>query len=53
MAIHAESKSGATYSIRKQNVVYAYFPAEDFIKNYNQIFGVGIILPGQQQIITG
>jgi hypothetical protein len=50
--LHAEQKTGATIAITKKNVVYSYVPAEDFIKNYNQIFGSGIILPNQQ-LITG
>jgi len=51
--LHSEQKPGSTLAISKKNVVYSYVPADDFIKNYDQIFGVGIILPGQQQIITG
>ena len=51
--IHAEQKSDTTIDFLRQHVVYYYVPAEDFVKNYDQIFGVGIILPGQQQIITG
>jgi hypothetical protein len=51
--IHAEQKSGFTIALKREHIVYYYVPAEDFIKNYDQIFGVGIILPGQQQIITG
>ena len=51
--LHAEQKTGSTIAISKKHVVYSYVPAEDFTKNYNQIFGAGIILPGQQQIITG
>jgi len=51
--IHSEQNSGSTIAIAKKNVVYSYVPAEDFVKNYNQIFGAGLILPGQQQIITG
>jgi len=51
--LHSEQKPGSTLAISKKNVVYSYVPAEDFTKNYNQIFGAGIILPGQQQIITG
>ena len=50
--IHAEQKSGVTIAISKKNVVYSYTPAEDFITNYDQIFGAGIIVP-KQQIITG
>ena len=51
--LHAEQATGSTIAIAKKNVVYSYVPAKDFTKNYNQIFGAGIILPGQQQIITG
>jgi hypothetical protein len=51
--LHAEQQTGTTIAIAKKNVVYSYVPAEDFVKNYDQIFGAGIILPGQQQIITG
>jgi len=50
--LHAEQKTDAIISIDKTHVVYQYIPAEDFIKNYNQIFGSGIVLPSQQ-IITG
>ena len=51
--IHAESKSDQTFAIAKKNVLYSYEPAEDFVNNYNQIFGSGIILPKSQSIITG
>ena len=51
--LHADSKSGLTVDFDRQNVIYSYVPAEDFIKNYEQIFGTGIILPKQQSIITG
>jgi hypothetical protein len=51
--IHAGQKSDSTIAFLREHIVYYYVPAEDFINNYNQIFGVGIILPGQQQIITG
>lgn len=50
--LHVESKSGLTVDFERQNVVYSYIPAEDFIRNYDQIFGSGIILP-KQQIVTG
>ena len=50
--MHAEQKKGATVVISKKHVVYDYVPAEDFISNYNQIFGTGIITP-PKQIITG
>ena len=51
--LHAEQKSGFTIDIDKRNIVYSYEPAEDFKSNYNQLFGSGIILPKQQNIITG
>jgi len=51
--IHSEQKSGATIALAKRNVVYSYVPAEDFITNYNQIFGSGIVLPPAKQLITG
>jgi hypothetical protein len=51
--IHAEQKTGATVALAKKNIVYSYTPAEDFITNYDQIFGSGIVVPPQKQIITG
>ena len=51
--IHAEQKVGSTVALAKKNVVYSYVPAEDFINNYNQIFGSGIVLPPQKSLITG
>lgn len=51
--LHAESKSGLTVDIDRHHVVYSYEPAEDFVTNYNQIFGTGIILPKQKSIISG
>jgi hypothetical protein len=51
--IHAEQKTDATVALAKKNIVYSYTPAEDFITNYNQIFGSGIVVPPQKQIITG
>ena len=51
--IHAEQKSGVTIAMSKKNVVYSYVPAQDFVDNYNQIFGSGIIVPPQKSLITG
>jgi alpha-D-ribose 1-methylphosphonate 5-triphosphate synthase subunit PhnG len=51
--LHAEQKTGATVALAKKHVVYSYVPAEDFVKNYNQIFGSGLVVPPQKQIITG
>jgi len=51
--IHAEQKKGSTIALAKKNVVYSYVPAQDFINNYNQIFGSGIVIPPTKQLITG
>jgi len=51
--IHAEQKTGAIVAINKKSVVYSYQPADDFITNYNSIFGSGIVVPPSKQIITG
>jgi hypothetical protein len=50
--LHAPQKKDSTIAIAKKNVVYSYEPAEDFINNYNQIFGSGIVL-ASKQLITG
>jgi hypothetical protein len=49
--IHAEQKSGSKMTLAKMNVVYEYVPAEDFISNYNSIFGSGIVLPKKDLIL--
>jgi len=51
--LHAPQTKDALFDILKSSVVYSYVPAEDFITNYNQIFGAGIVLPKTPQIITG
>jgi hypothetical protein len=51
--LHAEQKTDATIAIPKRSVVYSYVPAQDFVNNYNQIFGSGIVVPPTKQIITG
>jgi len=51
--LHAEQKKNTTLVISKKSVVYSYIPAEDFITNYKQIFGSGIVIPPTKQIITG
>ena len=45
-------ENGYVIDLPHHSVVYSYEPAQDFIDNYNQIFGAGIILPNKQ-IITG
>lgn len=49
--IHAEQKSGFEIDIAMSNVVYSYVPAEDFVNNYDQIFGTGIVLPNKKLIV--
>lgn len=51
--IHAEQKTDATVALTKKNVVYSYVPAEDFITNYKQIFGSGIVVPPEKKLIVG
>jgi hypothetical protein len=51
--LHAPQKKDVTIDIPEASVVYSYVPAEDFVNNYNQIFGSGIVLPTPKQIITG
>jgi hypothetical protein len=51
--LHAPQKKDATIDIPLASVVYSYEPAQEFIDNYNQIFGSGIVLPTPKQIITG
>lgn len=51
--LHAEQKKNAILTLAKKHIVYYYTPAEDFINNYNQLFGSGIVLPPTKQLITG
>ena len=51
--IHAEQKTGATVALSKKHVVYSYVPAQDFINNYNSIFGSGLVVPPSKTLITG
>ena len=50
---YTEEVKDATIDFRLEHVVYCYVPAADFRKNYEQIFGLGLILPGEKKIITG
>jgi len=49
--LHSEQKTGSTIVLAKKHIVYSYVPAEDFVNNYNQIFGSGIVLPSKQLIV--
>lgn len=50
--IHSEQKSGSEITIDKSHVVYYYTPSEDFVTNYDQLFGTGLVLP-PKTLITG
>ena len=50
---YASETKNRTIDFMHQHVVYYYTPAEDFCKNYEQMFGLGLILPGEKKIITG
>jgi len=43
---------GATIDIPRSSVVYHYVPTQDFLDNYDQIFGAGLVLPKPKQLIT-
>jgi len=49
--LHSKQESGSKISFDKSHIVYSYEPAEDFVSNYNQIFGSGLIVP-TQSILT-
>jgi hypothetical protein len=49
--IHAAQEKRTTIALAKKHVVYYYVPAEDFISNYNQIFGSGIVVPPTKKLI--
>ena len=50
---YAEESKNKSIDFRLEHVIYSYTPAEDFCKNYEQIFGLGLVLPGEKKIITG
>lgn len=49
--LHAPQEKGAKITIAKKNVVYHYVPAEDFVDNYKQVFGAGIVVPPVKKLI--
>ena len=50
---YSEEVKNKTIDFRLEHVVYCYTPAEDFKQNYDSIFGLGLVLPGEKKIITG
>jgi hypothetical protein len=49
--LHAPQEKNAKITLAKKHIVYYYTPAEDFITNYKQVFGAGIVLPNKQLIV--
>ena len=49
----ADEEQDRVVEFDRQHVLYSYVPAADFCKNYDQVFGLGLILPTEKQIITG
>jgi hypothetical protein len=43
--IHSEPQSDLEIGFETIHIVYSYLPATDFIKNYENIFGSGLIVP--------
>ena len=50
---YAPNIKNATIDFLHEHVVYCYTPSEEFCKNYEQVFGLGLVLPKEKQIITG
>ena len=40
------------FNIDHSKVVFVTDPAEDLHKQYDSVFGLGLILPGQKQLLT-
>jgi hypothetical protein len=50
--LHAEQIKEKSFTFTQNVILYVYTPAKDFVDNYNQIFGSGIVLPNKQ-LVTG
>lgn len=48
--IYAPQIKGAKIELLKTSISYHYVPSEDFVNNYNQIFGSGIVIPNKTLI---
>lgn len=40
------------FTINESKVVFVAEPAEDLKRQYDSVFGLGLILPGQKQLLT-
>ena len=50
--IHSEPQTDLVVGFEYIHIVYSYVPAADFIKNYNSIFGAGIIVPENKIVLS-
>ncbi|CAB4222707.1 hypothetical protein UFOVP1655_192 [uncultured Caudovirales phage] len=50
--IHSEPQTDLVVGFEYIHIVYSYVPAADFIKNYNGIFGAGIIVPENKIVLS-
>jgi hypothetical protein len=50
---YAPQTKDSTFSIEPAKIAYSYEPAEDFVTNYNAIFGAGLIVPPKKDLILG
>jgi len=51
--IHGQEDPQKTMMFSKKHVVYSYTPGDDFVHNYDKIFGAGLIVPKAKQILVG
>ena len=49
--IHSEPQTDLEIGFEYSHIVYSYLPAADFIKNYKNIFGSGLIVPENKIIV--
>lgn len=50
--LHSQPQQDLEIGFEYMHIVYSYVPADDFINNYNQIFGAGIIVPEKKLILS-
>jgi len=50
--IHSEPQTDLEVGFETIHIVYSYLPATDFIKNYEKIFGSGLVVPESKIILS-
>jgi len=50
--LHSEPQPELEIGFEYMHIVYSYVPAEDFVKNYDKIFGSGLIVPESKLILS-